>query len=181
MSTKSCSPRSRTPRRASLRCSPARSTGWTRFRSTIRTGVNANPGTQVLAGPEVRTIFLGHGPVSRRTRPFQRQGQEPVQGRPRTQGVLSGDRRGRDQQEGHARAGDAVGADDLALAVFANRRTSNALPFDPEASKKLLAEAGYPDGFEVQMDCPERPLRQRRADLPGGRRHARARSASRWT
>ncbi len=27
-------------------------------------------------------------------------------------------------------------------------------PFDVNASKKLLAEAGYPNGFEVQLDCP---------------------------
>ena len=27
-------------------------------------------------------------------------------------------------------------------------------PYDPAAAKKLLADAGYPNGFEVQLDCP---------------------------
>jgi peptide/nickel transport system substrate-binding protein len=28
------------------------------------------------------------------------------------------------------------------------------LPYNPDAAKKLLADAGYPNGFEVQLDCP---------------------------
>jgi peptide/nickel transport system substrate-binding protein len=28
------------------------------------------------------------------------------------------------------------------------------MPYDPAAAKKLLADAGYPNGFEVGMNCP---------------------------
>jgi peptide/nickel transport system substrate-binding protein len=31
---------------------------------------------------------------------------------------------------------------------------SKRLPFDSEGAKKLMAEAGYPNGFEVKMNCP---------------------------
>jgi len=32
-------------------------------------------------------------------------------------------------------------------------RLDTRMPFDPEASKKLLTDAGYPSGFEIGMDC----------------------------
>jgi peptide/nickel transport system substrate-binding protein len=32
--------------------------------------------------------------------------------------------------------------------------TETRLPYDPGAARRLLAEAGYPDGFEVRLDCP---------------------------
>ena len=31
---------------------------------------------------------------------------------------------------------------------------ARASKYDPDAAKKLLADAGYPDGFEVTLDCP---------------------------
>jgi peptide/nickel transport system substrate-binding protein len=33
--------------------------------------------------------------------------------------------------------------------------------YDPDAARSLLVEAGYPDGFEVGLDCPRKPLLQR--------------------
>ena len=37
---------------------------------------------------------------------------------------------------------------------FDESLNGRAAPHDPAAAKKLLAEAGYPDGFEVGFDCP---------------------------
>lgn len=34
------------------------------------------------------------------------------------------------------------------------RETDTRLPYDPARARALLAEAGYPDGFEIGFDCP---------------------------
>jgi peptide/nickel transport system substrate-binding protein len=35
-----------------------------------------------------------------------------------------------------------------------NAEQNKRLPYDPDAAKKLLTDAGYPNGFEVTMNCP---------------------------
>jgi peptide/nickel transport system substrate-binding protein len=38
--------------------------------------------------------------------------------------------------------------------VFDDQHIERRLPFDLVTARRLLAEAGYPDGFEVTLDCP---------------------------
>ena len=38
--------------------------------------------------------------------------------------------------------------------VMSTPEIEKRLPYDKERAKKLLAEAGYPNGFEVTLDCP---------------------------
>ncbi len=40
------------------------------------------------------------------------------------------------------------------LAAFNDPELEKRLPFDLPAARKLMAEAGYADGFEVSIDCP---------------------------
>jgi peptide/nickel transport system substrate-binding protein len=47
-------------------------------------------------------------------------------------------------------AGMLVGPSTVGYAPELDQR----LPYDPDAARRLLAEAGYPDGFSVTLDCP---------------------------
>ncbi len=116
--------------------------------------VNASGKAKVLQGPELRWVFLGMDQKRDELLYSSVKGKNPFK-----------DKRVR---QAFYQAIDIVGiqktvmrgaATPAALLIgpgvngFAPELDTR-LPYDPEASKKLLAEAGYPNGFEVTLNCP---------------------------
>jgi len=115
--------------------------------------INANAGTKVLDAPELRTIFLGMD-QSRDELLFSNvKGKNPF----------------KDQRVRQAfyQAIDIEGIQKTVMRGMSNPSALmvgpgingfvpdiQRLPYDPAAAKKLLEEAGYGDGFEVAMNCP---------------------------
>jgi peptide/nickel transport system substrate-binding protein len=115
--------------------------------------VNANPTTAVLAGPEARTIFLGMDQSRDELGHSSVKGKNPFKDvRVRKAFYLAIDEDTIDKKVMRGQATSSALM--VAPSLFPLAKDFHRLPFDPEASKKLLAEAGYPDGFEVQLDCP---------------------------
>ena len=115
--------------------------------------VNANPGTEVLAAPEVRTIFLGFDQVRPELGHSNVKGKNPfkdVRVRKAFYQAIDEDAIKTKVMRGLATPSALL----IAPSLYSELKDFKRIPFDPEASKKLLVEAGYPDGFEVQMNCP---------------------------
>jgi peptide/nickel transport system substrate-binding protein len=116
--------------------------------------VNASSNSKVIVGPELRTIFLGMDQKRDELLYSSVKGKNPFKDKRVRQAFYQAiDIEGikRTVMRGAARpTGLMVGPGINGWTEAQDKR----LPYDPEAAKKLMAEAGYPQGFEVSMNCP---------------------------
>jgi peptide/nickel transport system substrate-binding protein len=115
--------------------------------------VNASAGVRAITGPEMRTIFLGMDQKRDELLYSSVKGKNPFKDKRVRQAFYQAI-----DIEGIKRTVMRGASNPSALLVGPGINgflpDIKRLPFDPEASKKLLAEAGYPSGFEVTMNCP---------------------------
>src|SRR5882672_8111668 len=115
--------------------------------------VNASSNAQVLQGPELRTIFLGFDQYRDELKYSNIKGKNPFKDvRVRKAFYLAIDEIAiKDKVMRGAATPSALMISPL---LFTRSGEFKRPAADPEQAKKLLAEAGYPDGFTVTMDCP---------------------------
>ena len=115
--------------------------------------VNSNSGTSVMKGPELRTIFLGMDQKRDELLNSNVKGKNPF----KDVRVRKAFYQAIDIEAIKSRIMRGLSAPSALMIspfLFARSDEFKRWPYDPEAAKKLLADAGYPDGFEVGMDCP---------------------------
>jgi peptide/nickel transport system substrate-binding protein len=116
--------------------------------------LNHTQGVKLLVSPELRTIFLGFDVARPELLKSDVKGKNPFQDKRVRQAFYQ-----------------AIDINAIKQRIMRNQSRPTGLmygpgvngfteasdtryPYDPEASKKLLADAGYPNGFGVTLDCP---------------------------
>ncbi len=116
--------------------------------------LKGNANIAVMQGPELRTIFLGMDQKRDELQFSSVKGKNPFKDKRVRQAFYQAIDieaiRSRVMRNAAAPTALMVGPGIKGFVPDLNKR----LPFDTEAAKKLLADAGYPNGFEVAMNCP---------------------------
>jgi peptide/nickel transport system substrate-binding protein len=116
--------------------------------------INSAPNTKAMVAPELRTIFLGMDQKRDELLYSGVKGKNPFKDKRVRQAFYQAI-----DIEGIKRTVMRGAANPTALMVGPGisgfvPELNKRLPYDEAAAKKLLADAGYPNGFEVTMNCP---------------------------
>jgi len=116
--------------------------------------VNASPNARAITGPELRTIFLGMDQKRDELLYSSVKGKNPFKDKRVRQAFYQAidiNAIQRTVMRGASRpTALMVGPGINGYLAEQDKR----LPYDTEGAKKLLADAGYPNGFEVTLNCP---------------------------
>jgi peptide/nickel transport system substrate-binding protein len=117
--------------------------------------VEADPRLQVIQGPELRTIYFGFDQFRDELLYSDVKGRNPfkdIRVRQAIYQAIDVETIRRQIMRGQSWPAGMMASPFLTRAPQdLNQRL---FPFDPEASRRLLAEAGYPEGFAVGLSCP---------------------------
>jgi peptide/nickel transport system substrate-binding protein len=115
--------------------------------------IKASPNADVLIAPELRTIFLQPDAFRNELKYSNIKGKNPFKdARVRKAVYQAIDIEAIKSKV--MRGMSAPASTLISPLLFARANEIKRHPYDVAAAKKLMADAGYPQGFEVQMDCP---------------------------
>ena len=115
--------------------------------------VNSSANTRAITGPELRTIFLGMDQKRDELLYSNVKGKNPFKDKRVRQAFYQAiDIKG--IKKTVMRGASNPSAQLVGPGINGFQPDMKRLPYDVEAAKKLMAEAGYPNGFEVSMNCP---------------------------
>ena len=114
-----------------------------------------NPALRVLDGPETRAIFIGMDQARDELLNSNIKGRNPfkdVRVRRALYHAVNIESLRTNLMRGLAQPTGSILPS--SLGTFEDPEFEKRLPYEPALARSLLAQAGYPDGFEVTLDCP---------------------------